>query len=391
MNILFVSNIPFNPICGGIERVTDLLTKELILRFNHNVYYLVCERCDDNIYQYDFPAPLFVLPSQNNIDLNRDFLKHIIRKYKVDVIINQRGQSSFICEVINNSGVKIINALHSQPSAFLKWEILRILSKDSGFVKWIIKLVLYPILYTKIKCRMSKYLSDQYASLINTSARVVLLSDKYKQEYIALAQNRVDAHKLVGIPNPNTFKIAECSYEHKENVILYVGRLSRREKNPLRLLRVWRELCRCHPDWKLVFVGDGDALGEMKRYVQRAGLKRVSFEGSQVNVINYYKCASFICLTSNFEGWGMTLTEGMQCGCIPFTFNNYAAASDIIDDGINGCLIRPYDLYEYKTRLEELMINKKLRNQMSLAARVKVERFNVENVAFMWDSLIKSV
>ena len=40
----------------------------------------------------------------------------------------------------------------------------------------------------------------------------------------------------------------------------------------------------------------------------------------------------------------MTLTEGMSFGCIPFTFDNYGAASEIIDDGVNGCFIPSFDL-----------------------------------------------
>lgn len=391
MNILFVSNLPFNPRCGGIERVTDLLAKELMLRFNHSVYYLICEQCDAELYQYDFPAPVFNLPSTSDAKLNKDYLAHIIKEHQIDIIINQRGQSSFICDIVNGSGIKIISVIHSQPSAFLKWEILRILSFDSGYIKFIIKLVLYPILYIKIYYRMSKYMSNQYVRLIQESSSVVLLSDKYKQEYIKLAKKASSVHKLRGIPNPNTFKAIECACTHKENIILYVGRLSKREKNPIRLLRVWKKLYRKYTDWKLVFVGDGDALYGMQRYVTRLGLQRVDFEGSQSDVLSYYKQATFICLTSNFEGWGMSLTEGMQCGCIPFTFNNYAAASDIIDDGINGCLIRPYNLNDYKKRLEELMINKNLRNRMSLAAKEKVRRFNIENVSMLWDSLIKSV
>lgn len=391
MNILFVSNLPFNPRCGGIERVTDLLAKDLMLRFNHRVYYLICEQCCADLYQYDFPAPVFNLPSTNDAKLNKDYLAHIIKEHQIDVIINQRGQSSFICDVVNGCGIKMISVIHSQPSAFLKLEILRILSFDSGYIKFIIKLVLYPILYIKIYYRMSKYLSNQYVRLINESSSVVLLSDKYKQEYIKLAKKTSSFHKLKGIPNPNTFNEIECASTHKENIILYVGRLSKREKNPLRLLRVWKKLYRKYTDWKLVFVGDGDALYGMQRYVTRLGLQRVDFEGSQSDVMSYYKQATFICLTSNFEGWGMSLTEGMQCGCIPFTFNNYAAASDIIDDGINGCLIRPYNLNDYKKRLEELIINKNLRDRMSLAAREKVKCFNIENVSMLWDSLIKSV
>ena len=39
MNILFVSDSPFNPILGGLERVTDVLARELQNR-GHTINYL---------------------------------------------------------------------------------------------------------------------------------------------------------------------------------------------------------------------------------------------------------------------------------------------------------------------------------------------------------------
>ena len=59
MKLLFVNNIPFNPIAGGIERVTDVLAKELIKR-GHRVYYL-CAKIDASgqcLLNYDYPAKI---------------------------------------------------------------------------------------------------------------------------------------------------------------------------------------------------------------------------------------------------------------------------------------------------------------------------------------------
>ena len=46
MNILFVSDQPFNPAYGGIERVTDLIVRELLRRGGYEITYL-CERVKD--------------------------------------------------------------------------------------------------------------------------------------------------------------------------------------------------------------------------------------------------------------------------------------------------------------------------------------------------------
>ena len=159
----------------------------------------------------------------------------------------------------------------------------------------------------------------------------------------------------------------------------------------MRIIKIWQKLYRKHPDWKLQIVGDGPERSRMEAYVKSKGIERVEFEGAQTNVEQYYKKASFVCLTSQFEGWGMTLTEGMSFGCIPFTFNSYGAASDIVDDNINGCLVSPFDLNEYAEKLSYLMCNANQRKRMALEAQIKVQQFSVSNVVDKWETLFNSI
>jgi glycosyltransferase involved in cell wall biosynthesis len=260
-----------------------------------------------------------------------------------------------------------------------------------GIVKFIIKLLLYPIIYYNKKFDILSRTSQQYKCLLDTSDAIVLLSDRYIKEFNKIANSKTSSKcKIVGIPNPNTYNKIINS-QSKKHTILFVGRLCASEKNPMRLLRLWRLLHKTYKDWNIKFVGNGDALDSMQRYVKSHNLERVIFCGEQSNVERYYAEASFICLTSNIEGWGMTLTEGMQYGCIPIAFSSYSAALDIIDDEINGCLIRPYSIRQYASRLSSLMKDKSLRDKMSNAARVKVKCFNVSNVARKWDCLFNEL
>ena len=173
--------------------------------------------------------------------------------------------------------------------------------------------------------------------------------------------------------------------------MLFVGRLAKLEKAPLRLLKIWTHLHKKHPDWKLLIVGDGEEKEHMISYVIRKKLINVFFAGKQVDVASYYRKAEFVCLASNFEGWGMALTEGMQYGCIPITFDNYGAAFEIIDDGLNGCLIHAFDTREYARRLSELMSDNSRREKISKAAIEKVKMFSVEKVVDKWEDLLVSL
>ena len=81
----------------------------------------------------------------------------------------------------------------------------------------------------------------------------------------------------------------------------------------------------------------------------------------------------------------MVLTEGMQYGCTPMTFNNYGAVYEIADDGRNGCLISTFSLKHYRNRLVELMSEDKNHNVMLVDSKEKEEEFSVENVVNKWE------
>ena len=394
MNILFVNEIPMNPIYGGIERVTDLLSKEWILR-GHTIVYLGA-RADEKMMDYSFPAKQLVLPFEGAFENpdNIQFYSDVLSKYNIDVVINQRGWAPFMNKALGCSEVKVVSVIHTIPQgAHILYmnEILRHNKTFDGVFRYVCKLMIYPFYYAFKYVKSSVKLRRHYHSLIRKSNAVVMLSRKCQREFNTLIKNEKSLCLTYAIPNPNVYKNISVDWSQKDNIILYVGRLSNNEKRPLRLLKVWKKMYKKHSDWKVVFVGDGDALESMKLYTQRHGIDRVEFVGKRGNVEDYYLKSSFICLTSDFEGWGMTLTEGMSFGCVPFTFNNYGAASEIIDDGVNGCLIPAFNLKKYARRLSYLMGNAEERRTMAVAALNKVQAFNVVNVVNRWDELLGQI
>ena len=226
MNLLFINDIPFNPQNGGIERVTDVLTKQLIKQYGYKVYYL--SFCPDVSSAYNYPAQLFVLPQTNNLDEKRRCVLELVRKYNVDIIVNQRGQEKWALDILPMNEVKIVNVIHSQPTAGIRRRLLTLCDYKPktlvGKVRYILKIQLYPLVYYFYKTKESKVFSKIYQSLLETYDALVLLSDKYKNELQKLTQIKLANYNIVAIPNPNTFQRVEYNPELKENMILYVGR-----------------------------------------------------------------------------------------------------------------------------------------------------------------------
>lgn len=394
IRILFVNERPFNPILGGIERVTDILAKALIAKGQYSVYYL-CGKVEDkdmHSLDYDFPAKLYTLPEYGlfKVDKNIEFYQDLLERHHIDIVVNQRGLNGGFNQILTIGDAKKISVIHSKPNSQINHNIARILLFSSELkeqLKKYIKISIYPFFYFRAIYKAKKMLKKAYHDLVQYSDAIVLLSENDKEEFLS---NRVNIGDkiLCGIPNPNTFSVdTQYNPKEKENVILYVGRFDQFQKNVLALIKVWKHLFIKFPDWKLVLVGDGPDKKRILEYIRKNKIRNVVIEGAQKDVAQYYRKASFVCLTSFYEGWGMTLTEGMSYGCIPCTFNNYGAASDIIDDGVNGCLIDAFNIKEYSTRLSDIISSDIKRDKMSRAALAKVEEFSVECVVKRWENL----
>ncbi len=393
MRVLFFYSHPFNPLNGGIERVTDTLAREFVGK-GEDVYYLFghvneCLTC--------FPIPpqkCYALPEEGffKSENNLSFFRNLIRHNKIDIVVNQSGMWPYPNPMLGLGGVKYVSAIHSVPSAELvKHRAMYFVRRRGvvGCVKYLVKILLYPIYGTYLRYKSMRMVKEHYNYLIEHSDRVVVLAEGYIKELNKIIGYK--AQNVVAIGNPNTFEVPPIDISKKEKVVLYVGRLDPVFKQPLLLLQIWRKLYKDFSDWKLVFVGDGISRAELERYVQRYKIERVTFEGAQRKVEEYYKIASVVCLVSKCEGWGMALTEGMASGCVPICFNNYSSSMDIIDDGVNGFLVTPFSKSEYVNKLRLLMLNDDQRIKMAFAAQRKVMDFSKERIFDKWMELLTNM
>lgn len=394
MNILFINDIPFNPNYGGIERVTDSIVRILVSR-GYNIYYLCGKVCDKRMLDYDFPVTVVTMPDDGlfSSKKNQEFYVSFIKNKKIDIVVNQRGlESDFNASLLDLSEVKFISVVHSTPMAYMYAAIYSCLLPSNSVkdrIKNFIKFALQPI-YRQQKIRVHKrWQKRHYEELVCKSDAVVLLSEQYKRDFVFCKAN-VDFEKIVAIPNPNSFPKQKVDFNIKKNIILFSGRLSP-EKNPMALLMAWKMVYNQLPAWELWFVGDGDQYNNMSEYITKNNLERVTLCGRRSNMIDYYHQAKIVCLTSYYEGWGMALTEGMQCGCVPVAFNSYAAASDIIDDGVNGILVTPFKIKELSGALYKLANDNVLLKQYAKAAYEKTSQFDITVVADKWEQALQSI
>jgi len=357
--------------------------------------YLVAWQKYSRSKQYTPVAEQIVLPNENDLccEENIRCFSDFIKEKKIDVILNQFGpfsDFSNICIIVKErTKTKLLSVIHFDPDFAIKVYLADLSLLDFRyFLVRQIRFYLKRMFPYKLK-RLMRHFSHTYNRLYSKSDAVVLLSEHFKPTYKKMT-GLDDISKLEAIANPLSFEAQEgiCI---KEKQILWVGRFELMQKRPERMVQIWSYLEKKHPDWKLVFLGDGPCKPEVEQYVKRLGLKNVKFKGF-IDPVDEYKKSAILCMTSTYEGFGMTLTEAMQFGAVPVAFESFESLRDIIDDGVNGYRIKPFDLKMFASRLSHLMTDEDLRKNMSDNAKRKVlDKFSPDKIAAQWVTLLNKV
>ena len=387
MNILFYQHQ--YPAFGGIETVTTILANSFaedghnvaIVSFIHKSGTDLLNRLNKKVAWHELPE------GEINADGNRTALLKILRNFKPDKIIFQDSYAN-IQYLLWNALVdwrgQIVQGLivveHSAP----RWSPC--LRTKSLSVKDFFKQLVFFVLKPYFKYRHFMYESHRRCELFDNAEAYVILSKNYEQAIKRLVGPE-RLNKLHVIPNPSRSFNIDNNVECKRKQILFVGSLIH-TKGVEKLLSVWSMVAFAHPDWEFVIVGDGVLRQELESLVESKKIPRVRFAGFKKNPTVYYKQASIFVMASIFEGWPMVLGEAMSQGCVPVVYDSFAAALDIIDDGINGCVVRHFCQQAYVSVLNELMDNEALRIKMSSAACKKYLSFSVVNISKKWYELL---
>ena len=386
--LLYNSNEPL-PQQGGMERVTDLLAKALL-----NVGYEVTLLCKYSYRlgkTYNAPTDILYLPGNKD---NRRFLETLVIERNIYCIIDQtegdivgrfgifRHREDF------KSKVKLIAVQHNSTRAILDNYNLAF-AKDFTQTRWgTLKQFFYDNVFLKLKYYHSVCLTKRLYRDLNTNYdRIVTLSSSFIEDFCFYCP-KADRIKLFTIPNFNTFESCELTTAQKH--VLFVGRLRNCVKGVNKLLRIWNKVESSFADWQLDIVGDGEDRDVLEMQAQDLGLEHVTFHGFQ-NPAPFYQRSRIFCMTSIYEGFGMVLTEAMQHGVVPMAFNSYGSVTDIIDDDINGFLVKPFDEKEYADKLVVLMSNEDKYTKMSRAAMTKSVTFSKEIIVEKWCNLVENL
>ena len=271
---------------GGTERVVSLLVN-IWVELGYNVVLFTDE--EENILDYEIPQ------SVKRITLKNGCKKTTKQNYYL------RAEEFGKQLIDNNIDIMVY---HAWQEPLLLWELMLIKGYNIPF-----------ILYTHGVFATIYHVREIYTDIVND---VYKLCDKI----ICLTEVSYEYYKMLGcsvnyVQNPIDKKLYYAKQAKLDNHnILWIGRISG-EKRPEDALDIFQKIVSEVPDAELYIVGEGDRNLEkkMKREIQEKGYSgKIHMCGYQEQVGAFYENAAVMLLTSEFEGYCLTLLESKAYG-----------------------------------------------------------------------------
>ena len=197
------------------------------------------------------------------------------------------------------------------------------------------------------------------------------------------------SHRTVVIPNMLTIQPKRVkSYAVKR--VISAGRYMS-EKGFDRLLEAWYHLDSKFHDWQLYIFGNGDR-HDYHAIVDKYEMSdRVHLMPATTDIAAEFSKSSIYVMTSRYEGFGLVLAEAMICGLPCIAFACPYGPREIIKDGEDGFLVKDGNIPELTQRLEFLMTQEHLRQDMGKQAILNIARYQPEFIMPQWFQLFNDL
>ncbi|MEZ5450680.1 MAG: glycosyltransferase family 4 protein [Thiolinea sp.] len=165
--------------------------------------------------------------------------------------------------------------------------------------------------------------------------------------------------------------------------IVAVGRLTAQKRFD-RLIRCYAQAGLAQR-YRLLILGEGEERDALQQLITDLQLtERIRLPGLETNPWRYMARAVFLVMSSDFEGYPLTLIEALALGCPVIALDCPTGPREIVRHEQNGLLVPVGDDRELATALQRLADDEGLRSRLAQAAPASVERNDIRRVTDAW-------
>ena len=211
--------------------------------------------------------------------------------------------------------------------------------------------------------------------------RILAISNSTKNDLIHLYNIPVEKIEVVYLAASINKSLA--SINQKENLpekyILFVGNRDF-YKNFNNFILAVEPLLKEHNDLFLICAGGSIFTNEEKKIFHSKQLEnRIIHKGADdVTLATLYSKALALIFPTLYEGFGIPALEAMNCDC-PVVMSNTSSLPEVGGDA--AIYFDPTKIDDMRVKIESLIINKDLRNDLILKAKTQRQKFSFEKTA----------
>lgn len=332
---------------GGTERVITTKINYLVEQMNYKVYVVMCKSEKTPFFPLSSKVELISLNITSKTDYCRQ-LSELLFHIRPDITICTGGAEISFLNRIKDGSYKILE-FHFTKNFLI------------NFVKGIRHLRFKKLHLLKVWWLQKKlvYQARKFDKVVGLTERDVKLWG--------------NPSNMTFIYNPLSFRSVEKSTtEHKK--IIAVGSFTP-AKGMDQLVEAFGKIAYRFPEWKLSLFGSGQDYGLLKNLIIKYHIEnQVDLNESCKDIAKEFIGSGIYAFPSRSDGFGLVLTEAMECGLPVVAFDCECGPREIVSER-TGILVPPQDINTFARALERLMNDADLRKSMGQCAQKEVARF----------------
>lgn len=341
---------------GGTERVVSMLANAMSQKYRVEIISL-----------YKTSEKFFY-----NIDTNVE-VNHILEKELTPLItffpylqlVIKRYFKNYKTDYFISAGMRYIalTAFMRKKSIFIAWEHYNSFNTKFGSLTW-----------------LGRKIAAKYAH------KIVVLTKKDMEMNIKLFGTK---DKIKHIYNPMDQNMLSDSYDEKSKKIVSSGRLTQ-IKGFDYLVDVAEIVFKKHSDWEWHIYGEGSEREVLEKAIKEKNLQNnVKLMGRTNKMKELYKEYAMYVMTSRAEGFPMVNIEAHLAKLPIVSFDCNCGPNELIQDGINGYLVKCFDIEKMAEKINYLIENDAVRKKFSESTMLDKEKIKMENIIKQWEELCK--